>query len=75
MRGFAKTYEAPSFAREERNLIKLKAFFDAKLPKPTLGRREVIAASASAVAANAVWALTGCGAQTTAIAPRIRPRR
>ena len=33
VRGFAKTYEAPSFAREERNLIKLKAFFDAKLPK------------------------------------------
>jgi Cys-rich four helix bundle protein (predicted Tat secretion target) len=28
-------------------------------------RREVIAASASAVAANAVWALTGCGAQST----------
>jgi len=33
VRGFAKTYEGPSFAREERNLIKLKAFFDAKLPK------------------------------------------
>ena len=33
VRGFAKTYEAPSFAREEKNLIKLKAFFDAKLPK------------------------------------------
>lgn len=33
VRGFAKTYEPPSFAREERNLIKLKAFFDAKLPK------------------------------------------
>jgi len=31
--GFAKTYESPSFAREEKNLIKLKAFFDAKLPK------------------------------------------
>ncbi len=28
-------------------------------------RREAIAASASAVAANAVWALTGCGAQST----------
>ena len=24
---------APSFAREEKNLIKLRAFFDAKLPK------------------------------------------
>jgi hypothetical protein len=33
VRGFAKTYEAPSFSREEKNLIKLKAFFDAKLPK------------------------------------------
>lgn len=33
VRGFAKTYEAPTFAREEKNLIKLKAFFDAKLPK------------------------------------------
>lgn len=33
VRGFAKTYEAPSFAREEKNLIKLKAFFEAKLPK------------------------------------------
>ncbi len=33
VRGFAKSYEPPSFSREERNLIKLKAFFDAKLPK------------------------------------------
>ncbi len=33
VRGFAKTYESPSFAREEKNLIKLKAFFDAKLPR------------------------------------------
>lgn len=33
VRGFAKTYESPSFSREEKNLIKLKAFFDAKLPK------------------------------------------
>lgn len=33
VRGFAKGYEAPSFSREEKNLIKLKAFFDAKLPK------------------------------------------
>lgn len=31
--GFAKSYESPSFAREEKNLIKLRAFFDAKLPK------------------------------------------
>lgn len=31
--GFAKSYDAPSFSREEKNLIKLKAFFDAKLPK------------------------------------------
>ena len=33
VRGFAKGYDAPSFSREEKNLIKLKAFFDAKLPK------------------------------------------
>lgn len=31
--GFAKSYNAPSFAREEKNLIKLRAFFDAKLPR------------------------------------------
>ncbi|MEM6958343.1 MAG: YkvA family protein [Myxococcota bacterium] len=31
--GFARVYESPSFSREEKNLIKLKAFFDAKLPK------------------------------------------
>ena len=33
VQGFSKSYESPSFAREEKNLIKLKAFFDAKLPK------------------------------------------
>ncbi|HBQ18518.1 MAG: DUF1232 domain-containing protein [Sandaracinaceae bacterium] len=33
VRGFANGYEAPAFAREEKNLIKLRAFFDAKLPK------------------------------------------
>lgn len=33
VRGFSKSYEAPGFSREEKNLIKLKAFFDAKLPK------------------------------------------
>ena len=33
LRGFAKSYESPSFGREEKNLIKLRAFFDAKLPK------------------------------------------
>ena len=32
LRGFSKSYEAPNFAREEKNLVKLKAFFDAKLP-------------------------------------------
>ena len=31
--GFARSYQAPSFGREEKNLIKLKAFFDAKLPR------------------------------------------
>ena len=33
VRGFARSYRAPAFAREEKNLIKLKAFFEAKLPK------------------------------------------
>jgi uncharacterized membrane protein YkvA (DUF1232 family) len=33
VRGFSRSYQAPSFAREEKNLIKLRAFFDAKLPK------------------------------------------
>lgn len=31
--GFAKSYETPSFTREEKTLIKLRAFFDAKLPR------------------------------------------
>lgn len=33
VRGFARSYAAPSFSREEKNLLKLRAFFDAKLPK------------------------------------------
>jgi uncharacterized membrane protein YkvA (DUF1232 family) len=33
LRGFARSYQAPPFAREDKNLVKLKAFFDAKLPK------------------------------------------
>lgn len=33
VRGFAQSYETPSFTREEKVLIKLRAFFDAKLPK------------------------------------------
>ncbi|MBI2894101.1 MAG: DUF1232 domain-containing protein [Deltaproteobacteria bacterium] len=33
VRSFAKGYQVPSFSREEKNLIKLKAFFDAKLPR------------------------------------------
>jgi len=33
VQGFSKSYASPSFAREEKNLIKLRAFFDAKLPK------------------------------------------
>jgi uncharacterized membrane protein YkvA (DUF1232 family) len=33
VRGWAKTYQPPSFAREEKNLIKLQHFLDAKLPK------------------------------------------
>lgn len=33
VRGFAQTYDPPAFSREARNLIKLRAFFDAKLPQ------------------------------------------
>jgi hypothetical protein len=33
VRSFARGYQVPSFSREEKNLIKLKAFFDAKLPR------------------------------------------
>jgi uncharacterized membrane protein YkvA (DUF1232 family) len=33
VRGFASSYQPPSFSREEKNLIRLKAFFSAKLPK------------------------------------------
>lgn len=33
LRAFASSYESPAFAQEEKNLIKLRAFFDAKLPK------------------------------------------
>ena len=33
VRGFARAYESPTFGREEKNLVKLRAFFDAKLPK------------------------------------------
>lgn len=33
VRNFSKSYESPAFSREEKNLIKLRAFFDAKLPR------------------------------------------
>jgi uncharacterized membrane protein YkvA (DUF1232 family) len=33
LRGFATNYQAPPFAREEKTLVKLKAFFEAKLPR------------------------------------------
>jgi hypothetical protein len=33
IRGFAQSYEPPAFERDEKNLVKLRAFFDAKLPK------------------------------------------
>ena len=33
VRGFATNFEAPTFAAEERNLVKLKAFFSARLPR------------------------------------------
>jgi uncharacterized membrane protein YkvA (DUF1232 family) len=33
VRSFGKGYQKPSFGRDHRSLIKLKAFFDAKLPE------------------------------------------
>ncbi|MDH5672548.1 MAG: DUF1232 domain-containing protein [Myxococcales bacterium] len=33
LRAFAASYRTPSFNREERTLVKLAAFFDAKLPR------------------------------------------
>ncbi len=33
VRGFARGFEPPGFRKEEKNLVKLKAFFDAKLPR------------------------------------------
>jgi len=33
VRGFARGYQGPTFSREQKNLIKLRAFFDAKLPR------------------------------------------
>ncbi|MBI5513481.1 MAG: DUF1232 domain-containing protein [Deltaproteobacteria bacterium] len=33
VRGFVRGYSAPGFVREERNLIRLRAFLDAKLPR------------------------------------------
>ena len=33
VRSFARSYDPPSFGQEEKNLTKLKAFFDAKLPQ------------------------------------------
>jgi len=33
VRGFTRAYQTPSFSREEKTLVKLRAFFDAKLPK------------------------------------------
>lgn len=33
VRGFAAGYQPPNFAREDKNLVRLRAFFDAKLPK------------------------------------------
>jgi uncharacterized membrane protein YkvA (DUF1232 family) len=32
-RAFSREYSAPTFSREERTLIKLRAFFDARLPR------------------------------------------
>jgi uncharacterized membrane protein YkvA (DUF1232 family) len=33
VKAFAASYQAPSFSRESKTLIKLRAFFDAKLPR------------------------------------------
>lgn len=33
VKGFANSYQAPSFSRDPKNIIKLRAFFDAKLPR------------------------------------------
>jgi uncharacterized membrane protein YkvA (DUF1232 family) len=33
VKGFAGSYQPPSFSRDAKNLIKLRAFFDAKLPR------------------------------------------
>jgi uncharacterized membrane protein YkvA (DUF1232 family) len=33
VKGFASSYQPPSFSRDPKNLIKLRAFFDAKLPR------------------------------------------
>jgi hypothetical protein len=33
VRGFSRNYQPPAFQREEKTLVKLRAFFDAKLPK------------------------------------------
>ncbi len=33
VRGFSRDYAAPTFTREARTLIKLRAFFDARLPR------------------------------------------
>lgn len=33
VRAFAADYQPPSFQRDEKNLVKLRAFFEAKLPK------------------------------------------
>ena len=33
VQGFASSYDAPTFSRDAKNLVKLKAFLDAKLPR------------------------------------------
>lgn len=33
VKGFSRSYASPPFAREERTLVKLRAFFDARLPR------------------------------------------
>ena len=33
MSGWTRSYETPSFARDEKNLVKLRSFLSAKLPQ------------------------------------------
>lgn len=45
------SYEAPSFTRDEKTLVRLRSFFDTKLPKLTCARSMAPAPTASAIVA------------------------